>query len=1286
MSETGKTQFCPQCGAPRMEGANFCAKCGHRFAAAPIQDDTVIQAPGLNAGPVPLPAEAAGPLPAPAQMPPSFVPQTQAESVPHTAEDLGETEILPPQRFGGPKPGAVRPGAVHEGTAQPVSIQPEHNSRTAATGTGGSSAPITPAAQPNPGAFQIAPETGDIAPWGVTAEEREAAQEAAKEAAREAAREAVPGAEPQHGRHTPFIAAQPVYEAQPLESLVARTEAIAAARAEEEAREQAEEAQEPAQAESSGNSADAPSLSPTKSDSPLPQKEHAAKETTGESEASSVGEATTAFDPLAALAEEEAAATGAGQADQTEAGAGVQSSPSPTLPDGASSREEHKEKEPEASSVGEETVAFNPLAALAEEEAADASAHGLHAQPGEHPAPNPAPNADDVDTPAHVPESEHGTGTPSPSPATSGNALSQEEHVTTVNNTSATTSIGEETTAFDPLAALEDEDDRTVLSPPQIDDDTVPSASEIDDRTVISDPTRADAIETATGNEPDPVREAEETTAFNPLEWFDDTAENDAQPGIAVLGETAPTSLNTVAVPAKASVPQASEEQAAQAIPTGPAMPPAIPPTTALPQNTAEPSGGQETVAMAPVPSPTATTNNPMANTTHPEEQATQAIPVKQMKTLLAGAGVAGIVGTAAAAHPTAAAASETTTPASATGPASESATVPSSAETTVIKPSAVTHDADIPHTTALPLSNTTGGKDTPAAVPTSSTTAPEETIAMTPLTTPATPSAPSATPAPENQPVRTARSASSTAEPTVQDPSQPTVQSSTRPSILAPVTPAQSAPQSALDELAQFAVPDDEDDEVPFLGKVDDKTVVDQTMAYQQPVASATSSATSETMAMPSAFAPNGQQTSYGQFGQPGQPDGAYGTNTYGDNAAYGNQYGGSTAPTPTTTGGYGNGSIPGGSTPNVPGTPNGPGSGQVPGGPIGNAPAPKPKRRHTGAIVAAVICVIALVAAAGGYALWRNREHQAAVSACTEAQSSFDKSATTLSNSITKGKQAISDTQYDEVSDQTAITSLNNLVNTSTDDGSSESCSVDRTTAQLNASADKFKSLAKSNVTLASKIDNGVTTLKGSKASKTLADAKSTLESTLSKAKELMTSATGNVTDETVLTALQQAISDASTLMQSLTDADSSKVTASALNKASDTLETAMEKVNASVKAKQAADDKTRCQNIAGNYGMWQGSMQLTVSADCSISMQDAGEASGSSGAYSYTADSYKENGDGTVTWSLSNNETMTYYPAGKEAPSIKQFIDALGNGETDPTVNLPKIETGDGSAYVG
>ncbi|OXM99984.1 sugar-binding protein, partial [Bifidobacterium vansinderenii] len=406
-------------------------------------------------------------------------------------------------------------------------------------------------------------------------------------------------------------------------------------------------------------------------------------------------------------------------------------------------------------------------------------------------------------------------------------------------------------------------------------------------------------------------------------------------------------------------------------------------------------------------------------------------------------------------------------------------------------------------------------------------------------------------------------------------------------------------------------------------------------------------------------------------QSSQPGQPGGAYGTNVYG----------GPTTPATTATGVYGNGSIPGGSTPNGPGTPNGPSVSGTPG-----SPAPKPKRKHTGAIIAAVICVIALVAAAGGYALWRNREHQAAVSACTDAQSEFDKSASTLSNSITKGKQALNDTQYDEVNDQTAITGLNNLVNTSTDDGSSESCSTSRTTAELNASADKFKSLAKSNVTLASKIDNGVSTLKTSKTSKTLSDAKSALETTLGKAKELMTSATGNVTDETVLTALQQAISDASTLMQSLTDADTSKVTASALNKASDTLETAMDKVNASVKAKQAADDKTRCQNIAGNYGMWQGSMQLTVNADCSVSMQDAGEASGSSGAYAYTADSYKENGDGTTTWSLSNNETMTYYPAGKESPSIKQFIDALGNGETDPTVNLPKIETGDGSAYVG
>ncbi|OZG57302.1 hypothetical protein BTIS_1396 [Bifidobacterium tissieri] len=1261
MSETGKAQFCPKCGTPRMEGANFCPKCGHRFADAsvtlpPVDDTTTPEAPttvepqtvretqaaretptvheaqaargtrsaapipsvalGANTptpDPVPLPTMHATqrPLAAPAQMPPSFVPQAQAEPTqPEPQEnDFGETEILPPQQFGVTqegvaRPGSVRPGAVQDGVAQPISIRPERVEQDGQS-----------AGQP-----RIAQETGDIAPWGVTAEEREAAHEAAQEAAREAAREAVPGAQTEHGRHTPYIAAQPVYDVQPLESLVARTEAITAAREEERAREDAEAEttsgqaiQEPngdenlisaeaARAPLANRNREAAAADAEPVESAQPADSATTNASPNDDDANDAGEATTAFDPLAALAEEEA--------QEAEQAAAVQND-----------AESHAAGDEQAPQPTQQPVSFAP------------------AQP-QSPTPVPVP------APASIPEVNE-------------NATDSD----TVNNNAT------DTNAID---------DDTVPSQSDIDDDTVLSEPEIDDRTVVSD-VASGSVSTATPDaasapvptpspvsvpddnadtpeaedslniDEDPTRTVEETTAFNPLEWFDDGQEELEQPKEPETSDEETTVIPPAAVPTTTALPTS-------ATPTS-AVPAPIPPTTALPQHDDHATGQQSPQSEEPSPS---------------EEQPTQAIPANQLKPLLAGA--AAVAGTAAA------------------GVVAQQA---SAAE-------------NIPKTTAIPLPDTAQNLPNNDLSNEKTLENPaEETVvigpskaAPEPVNTPAPkPSADSTTvlgnpataanePA-DQQPVqpqaiqptgRVARSATSSIAQPESDPSQPTVQSSTRPSILAPTGSAQAKPESALDELAQFAVPDDEDDDLFPMSDRSDRAggnrsgdAAAETAIYQP-----------QGGAAPAPFAPGAGTYQYGgqqyqQYGQPNQP----------------NQYGQSSQPgTYPAYAGYGNANAAGGpgARAGVPGlpTPNGPNGPQ---GPAGQNPsnAPKPKRKGKGkrvaAIVAAVICVIAIAASGGGYFWWTNQQHQTALSACTNAQSEFDKSATTLSSSITKGKQAASGTQYDEVNDQNDLTGLNNLVNTTTDDGSSESCNADRTTAELNSSADKFKALAKTNLTLASKIDNAVTTLKSSKANKTLADAKSALESTLSKAKELMTSATGNVTDESTLTALQQAISDANTMLQSLTtDSDTSKITASSLNKAAETLETAMDKVNASVKAKQAADDKTRCQNIAGNYGMWQGSMQLTVNSDCSISMQDAGTPSGSSGAYSYTTNSYKENGDGTITWTLSNNETMTYYPSGTQSPSIKKFVDALGNGETDPTVNMPKLETGDGSAYVG
>ncbi|WP_219846813.1 hypothetical protein [Bifidobacterium sp. UTCIF-39] len=1104
--------------------------------------------------------------------------------------------------------------------AQPISIRPERVEQDGQS-----------AGQP-----RIAQETSDIAPWGVTAEEREAAHEAAQEAAREAAREAVPGAQTEHGRHTPYIAAQPVYDVQPLESLVARTEAITAAREEERAREDAEAETPSGQAVQEPNG-DENLISAEAARAPLANRNREAADadeipvesgasatasaSPNDDDANDAGEATTAFDPLAALAEEEA--------QEAEQAAAVQND-----------AESHAAGDEQAPQPTQQPVSFAP------------------AQPqSPTPVPVPAPATIPVSVP-DVNEDATDSGT--------------------VNNDAT------DTNAID---------DDTVPSQSDIDDDTVLSEPEIDDRTVVSDvasgavpsatsdaapaPTpapvsvsvsvsddKADTPERPSNIDEDPTRAVEETTAFNPLEWFDDDQEELEQPEKPETSDEETTVIPPAAVPTTTALPTS-------ATPTTEAPTP-IPPTTALPHHDDHVAGQQSSQSEEPSSS---------------EEQPTQAIPANQLKPLLAGAAAA--AGTAAAGV--------------VAQQASEAETIPKT--TAIPLPDAAqnlpNNDLSNEKTLENPAEETVVIEPSKAAPEPVNTPAPKPSAdSTTVLGNPAT----AANEPADQQPVqpqaiqptgRVARSAASSIAQPESDPSQPTVQSSTRRSILAPTGSAQAKPESALDELAQFAVPDDEDDDLFPMSDRSDRAGGDRS----GDAAAETAIYQPQGGAAPTSFAPGAGTYQYGeqQYQQYGQPNQYGQANQYGQPNQYGqaNQYGQPNQPgTYPAYPGYGNANAAAApsSSASVPGlpTPNGPNGLQ---GPAGQNPsnAPKPKRKGKGrrvaAIVAAVICVIAIAAGGGGYFWWTNQQHQTALSACTNAQSEFDKSATTLSSSVTKGKQAVSGTQYDEVNDQNDLTGLNNLVNTTTDDGSSESCNADRTTAELNSSADKFKALAKTNLTLASKIDNAVTTLKSSKANKTLADAKSALESTLSKAKKLMTSATGNVTDESTLTALQQAISDANTMLQSLTtDSDTSKITASSLNKAAETLETAMDKVNASVKAKQAADDKTRCQNIAGNYGMWQGSMQLTVNSDCSISMQDAGTPSGSSGAYSYTTNSYKENGDGTITWTLSNNETMTYYPSGTQSPSIKKFVDALGNGETDPTVNMPKIETGDGSAYVG
>ncbi|WP_236024558.1 hypothetical protein [Bifidobacterium pluvialisilvae] len=408
------------------------------------------------------------------------------------------------------------------------------------------------------------------------------------------------------------------------------------------------------------------------------------------------------------------------------------------------------------------------------------------------------------------------------------------------------------------------------------------------------------------------------------------------------------------------------------------------------------------------------------------------------------------------------------------------------------------------------------------------------------------------------------------------------------------------------------------------------------------------------------------------------------------------------------------GNGTVPpGGISPagaNGPETPDGPGAN------AGN---------HKRVIIIAVMCVIALVVAAGIVMFGMNRRHDTALAACNDAQTAL----TNAEQSLKKSKEAAvkaTATKSSDVSDPSAIDDLKDLSNTNVGGSvdntkSANACSADLKANILQQHADTLNRAATKRTDLATKLDDGTQAVYDGQAAKTVTTSRSTLQSTTDSAQQLMTSSNGKVADDSTRTALKKAIDEATKLLEKYKDdsswktssggsSDSSSSSGAAagssgaataakeMNDANTTVKNAMDAVNRSVSARQAADakkkaeeeakkraeeqkkaeaaaDKTRCASIAGTYGMWQGSPKLTISADCSATQSDVTGSGGWSGTY--VPNSYQSG-----TWKLSTGRSLTYYPAGTTAPSIKQYMQSAGGGSGP---NKAQIQTSDGTPYV-
>ncbi|PST48922.1 hypothetical protein COO72_05280 [Bifidobacterium callitrichos] len=322
---------------------------------------------------------------------------------------------------------------------------------------------------------------------------------------------------------------------------------------------------------------------------------------------------------------------------------------------------------------------------------------------------------------------------------------------------------------------------------------------------------------------------------------------------------------------------------------------------------------------------------------------------------------------------------------------------------------------------------------------------------------------------------------------------------------------------------------------------------------------------------------------------------------------------------------------------------------------------------RGHHGRLLAACVAVL-LALTGGGVMAWRMRDatHAQALEDCRNAVTRLSAVTGDAAPVVAKASEAAS-LSPDQVQDAKTVDAVEQALQAFDTGGDvSYRCPAAVSSDLLEETARQADTDRSRRERLLKDLSHAVAAVDASKRAKSWDSTKSMLQGRIDDAKGVLAASTGKVDDEATRATLQTAVAAAQRLVAAARPAKASDVSA-----AEKALSDAVAGVNASMDAKRKKDDMTRCQGVQGVYRLLQGDATLTVSADCTVGDPDLGTGS-------YVADSFAQNGDGSISWSVSStggDVPVTWRPAGLVPPLLAEAY-----GQEDAammTASSPSIE---------
>ena len=316
---------------------------------------------------------------------------------------------------------------------------------------------------------------------------------------------------------------------------------------------------------------------------------------------------------------------------------------------------------------------------------------------------------------------------------------------------------------------------------------------------------------------------------------------------------------------------------------------------------------------------------------------------------------------------------------------------------------------------------------------------------------------------------------------------------------------------------------------------------------------------------------------------------------------------------------------------------------------------------------IIVAVAVAVALVLGGGLGGWWIMRsKHDKAFAACESSVAQY-------ADAAAKTKKAVSDNDdvskltSNDVGDQGLIDAYAKAEKAIPQDIDIPGCRTSMSADELNRNASKADNEAKTLTEKMRTLEKTATAVTDARNTKTLTDASTALKSKIQQAHDLI-DGDGTQADSDTKDALQSAI-DAADKAKNSKDVD-------AIEEVSKKLDDAMNAVTAS-----AATNMTPCSAIAGSFSAFQAGGGLLVSQNCDMQRLDStGQVSDTE---SYVPGSFKNNGDGTLSWETSGGP-CTYLSPGVHGKQFDEFYSV--DDVEDDTIGLPRIETnGPGGLFV-